>query len=106
MQKDRNAQFMVAEVEEIMLPYAGKPPEEASQIEEGKFLEEKEEKVESQVKVNTRIYTIKKGDTLWKIAEKELGSGHRWRYLFELNKDKIKNPSKLEVGKKIIIPVE
>lgn len=107
MQKDRNAQFMIAEVEEIMLPYTGKPQEiEAKPIEEGKFLVEEKEEVESEVKVSTREYTIKKGDTLSKIAKEQLGAAHRWKYLYELNKEIIKNPNKLQVGKKIIIPVE
>ncbi len=106
MQKDRNAQFMIAEVEEVMIPYEGKPPEEAKPIEEGKFIEEKKENIESEVKVSTKEYTIQKNDSLWKIAEKELGSGHRWKYLYELNKDKIKNPNKLKTGQKIIIPIE
>ena len=106
MAKDRNAQFMVAEVEEINIPYAGKMPENAKPAEEGKYVEEKEEKSESQVKVSTKEYTIKKDDSLWKIAEKEMGSGHRWKYLYELNKDRIKNPKKLKAGTVIIIPVE
>lgn len=107
MQKDRNAQFMIAEVEEIMIPYNGESvPADAVQLEEGKFIEEREEPVESEIKVSTREYTIKKGDTLWKIAERELGKGHRWKYIYELNKDIIKNPNKLKAGKKILIPVE
>ncbi len=115
MQKDRNAQFMIAEVEEIMLPTpeGGKAPEVTSaipegakQVEEGKYVEEKQETIESQIKVSTKEYTIQKGDSLWNIAEKELGSGHRWKYLYELNKDKIKNPSRLRAGQKIIIPIE
>jgi len=106
MQKDRNAQFMIAEVEEAMIPYTGKPPEEAKPIEEGKFVEEKEENVESQVKVSTREYVIKPGDSLWRIAESQMGSGHRWKYLYEINKDRIKNPKKLKAGTTIIIPVE
>jgi len=106
MQKDRNAQFMIAEVEEAMIPYEGKPPEGAKLVEEGKFLEEKKENVESEVKVSTKEYMVQKGDSLWKIAEKELGSGHRWKYLYELNKDKIKDTNKLKPGQKIIIPIE
>lgn len=106
MAKDRNAQFMVAEVEEINIPYAGKPPEDAKVTEEGKYVEEKEEKVESPVKVSTREYIIKKDDSLWNIAKSEMGSGHRWKYLYELNKDRIKNPKKLKAGTKIVIPVE
>ena len=107
MAKDRNAQFMVAEVEEVNVPYAGgKEPEGVQKTEDGKYIEEKAEVVESQVKVSTKEYVIQKDDSLWKIAEKELGSGHRWKYLYELNKDRIKNPKKLKAGTVIIIPVE
>lgn len=62
MQKDRNAQFMIAEVEEVMLPYPGEPEGrlEAKPIEEGKFIIEREEKVETEVKVSTREYTVQK----------------------------------------------
>jgi len=108
MQKDRNAQFMIAEVEEVMIPAPEVPQiqQEAKPVEEGKYIIEKEERVESAVKVSQKEYIIKKGDSFWKIAEKELGSGHRWKYLYELNKDRIKNPNKLKTGQKIIIPVE
>ena len=123
MQKDRNAQFMIAEVEEIMIPAPGSAaqgsagesgvvepavviPEGAQKVEEGKYISETQENVESAVKVSTKEYTVKKGDSLWKIAEKELGSGHRWQYLYELNKDRIKNSSKLKTGQKLIIPIE
>jgi nucleoid-associated protein YgaU len=107
MQKDRNAHFVIAEVEEAMLPTPeAQKIEEAKPIEEGRYLIEKEEQVASEIKVSQREYVIQKGDSLWKIAEKELGSGHRWKYLYELNKDRIKSPSKLKAGQKIIIPVE
>ena len=107
MQKDRNAQFMIAEVEEVMIPYSGPPQETgAKPLEEGKYIIEKEEKLESSLKVSTREYTIKSGDTLSKIAKEQLGGAHRWRYLYEINKDRIKDPNKLKAGKKIIIPIE
>lgn len=107
MQKDRNAQFMIAEVKEVMLPYQGEPDiPRVKKLEEGKYLVEEEKKVESEIKVTTREYVIQKGDSLWKIAKKELGDGNRWKYLYELNKDKIKNPNKLKAGQKITIPVE
>jgi len=107
MQKDRNAQFMVAEVEEVMMPYTGQAPSpEAKEVEEGKYIEEKKEEVTGEVKVSTKDYVIKKGDSLWKIAEKEMGSGYRWKYLYEMNKDVIKDPKKLKAGTRIVIPVE
>ena len=107
MQKDRNAQFMIAEVEEIMIPAPDKEElSEAKKIEEGKYIIEKEEQIESKPKVSQEEYVVQKGDTLSKIALKKLGKAHRWKYLYEINKDRIKNPNKLKVGKKIIIPLE
>jgi len=66
----------------------------------------KKENAMSETKVLTKEYTIQIGDTFWKIAEKELGSGLRWQSIFELNKDKMKGPNKLKAGQKIIIPVK
>lgn len=107
MQKDRNAQFMIAEVEEVMIPYGGKPEvSEAKQIGEGKYLVEEEKRVEGAIKASTKEYTVKKGDSLAKIARKELGNPDRWKYLYELNKRRIKDPNKLKEGQKIIIPIE
>ena len=108
MQKDRNAQFMIAEVREVMMPYKGETqvPQTAQPVEEGKYSIEEEEVVESEIQVSTKEYVTKKGDTLWKIAQRELGSGHRWKNIYNLNKDKIKNPDRVKPGTKILIPVE
>ncbi len=108
MQKDRNAQFMIAEVEEVMIPYSGETPPEpgAVEVEKGKYVVEKDEPVESEVEVSTMEYTVKKNDSLSKIAQRFLGGGHRWKYLWELNKERIPNPDKLKAGTVIIIPIE
>lgn len=107
MQKDRNAQFVVAEVEEVMLPYQG-PPQgvDSVQIQDNVYLTQEQKSIESAVKVSTREYVVKEGDSLAKIAQRELGSQHRWQYLYNFNKDRIKNPDKLRPGQKILIPVE
>jgi hypothetical protein len=34
-------------------------------------------------------YTVKKGDTLWAIAERELGDGNRWREIYDANENLI-----------------
>lgn len=106
MQKDRNAQFMLAEVQEVMLPSNQMPKKRIQRLEKGKFLIEEQERVESPVRVSTREYVVQDGDTLSKIAHEQLGSGHRWMYLYEINKDRIKNPDKLIPGVRITIPVE
>lgn len=115
MQKDRNAQFMIAEVEEVMIPYQGEEvapesaqaiPPDARQIGEGKYVVEEEEVVESDVKVSTKEYITKEGDSLWKIAKNQYGDGNKWKNIYELNKEKIKNPNKLKANLKLTIPVE
>ncbi|MFH1593236.1 MAG: LysM peptidoglycan-binding domain-containing protein [Candidatus Omnitrophota bacterium] len=109
MQKDRNAQFMVAEVEEIMIPYKGEGKAgelDATPIGENRYATEENIVVESQVKVSTKEYVVQKGDTLKKIAEEQLGGIHRWKYLYEFNKAQIKDPAALQPGTVIIIPIE
>jgi nucleoid-associated protein YgaU len=99
MQKDRNAQFMIAEVEEIMIPA------DKAQYFQDKVVEEKQE-VESSVKVDTKEYVIQAGDTLWGIAKREYGDGNQWKRIYEFNKDAISNPNKPKKGQKIQIPIE
>lgn len=108
MQKDRNAQFMVAEVDEVNIPADQVPAQGANlQIQDdGKYVVEEKETIESGMKASTKEYTIMPNDSLWKIAQKEMGNGNRWQYLYELNKDRIKNPNKLKKGTVIIIPIE
>lgn len=51
-----------------------------------------------------RSYTVKSGDTLNRIAKRELGSYNRWHEIYQANKDKIKNPDELQVGMVLTIP--
>ena len=108
MQKDRNAQFMVAEVEEVMIPYPDVIKESGAKptSQEGTYVIEKEEEVESAIQVSTKEYIVQKGDTLWKIADKYYGDGKKWKNIYRFNQDKIKDPNKLKAGTKLTIPIE
>ena len=108
MQKDRNAQFMIAEVEEVMIPYPdiAESYDKVKRVGDDEFLIQEEKKIESALKVSVKEYTVKEGESLSKIAKEQLGAAHRWQYLYEVNKDRIKDPNKLKKGQKIIIPVE
>lgn len=50
-------------------------------------------------------YTVKSGDSLWKIAQQKLGDGTRWREIYELNKDTIgSNPNLIYPGQVYNMP--
>lgn len=52
------------------------------------------------------FYEVKKGDTLWKIAEEVYGKGHgdKNNIIFEANKPMLKSPDKIFPGQKLRIP--
>ncbi|WP_349946558.1 bifunctional UDP-sugar hydrolase/5'-nucleotidase [Lacrimispora sp. BS-2] len=52
----------------------------------------------------TSAYTVKNGDSLSRIAKRELGSYNRWNEIYEANRDKIKDPNVLAVGIQLVIP--
>jgi nucleoid-associated protein YgaU len=50
-----------------------------------------------------RNYVVKEGDSLWSIAEKELGSGKYANKLIDANRGRI-DPNNLKVGQVLVIP--
>jgi nucleoid-associated protein YgaU len=52
----------------------------------------------------TRPYTIKKGDSLAVIAQRELGTTKRAKDILELNRKIIKNPDSVPLGATILLP--
>lgn len=53
----------------------------------------------------TKLYTIQNGDSLWSIAQKQLGNGSRFKEILKLN-PKISAKSNLVVGSKLNIPAK
>ena len=51
-------------------------------------------------------YTVKKGDSLWKIAGKVYRNPLKWPRIYRANKDQIKNPHKIYPGQVLTIPWE
>lgn len=50
------------------------------------------------------FHTVKKGDTLWAIAEKTLGNGSRYTAIFEANRPMLSHPDKIYPGQTLRIP--
>lgn len=51
-------------------------------------------------------YTVKAGDTLWKIAKHFYNDGSKWTVIQEANKDKISDTSKIKEGTVLVIPAQ
>lgn len=52
----------------------------------------------------TRIYTVVSGDSLSKIAKREYGDMHKWKQIYEANRDIIKDPNLIYPGQKLKLP--
>lgn len=51
-----------------------------------------------------RVYVVKSGDSLSKIAKEVYGEAKRWPEIFEANKDQIKDPNLIHPGQELKIP--
>jgi nucleoid-associated protein YgaU len=52
----------------------------------------------------SRMYTVKPGDTLSKIAKQELGDASKYPQIFEANKPMLKDPDKIYPGQVLRVP--
>jgi nucleoid-associated protein YgaU len=51
-----------------------------------------------------RTYTVQPGDTLSKISKQFYGDANKYMQIFEANRDKLKDPDKIQVGQELVIP--
>jgi nucleoid-associated protein YgaU len=52
----------------------------------------------------SRLHTVAKGDTLWKIAEEMYGNGAKYQTIFEANRPMLKHPDKIYPGQVLRVP--
>ena len=51
-----------------------------------------------------RKYTVKSGDSLWKIAKQFYGDGAEYKKIWDANSDVLYNPDHIRIGQVLIIP--
>ena len=62
--------------------------------------------VEAETEDEPTFHEVKKGDTLWAIAEKTLGNGSKYNAIFEANRPILSHPDKIYPGQVLRIPTE
>lgn len=55
--------------------------------------------------VPKRVYTVKPGDSLSKIAKNFYGNANDYLRIFEANKDTLNDPNEIQAGQELVIPV-
>ena len=53
-----------------------------------------------------QTYTVKAGDTLSKISKQHYGDSNEYMRIFYANRDKLKDPDKIQVGQELNIPAD
>jgi nucleoid-associated protein YgaU len=51
-----------------------------------------------------KTVTVKEGDSLSKIAKRELGDANKWPAIYDANRDKIKDPDMIHPGQVLALP--
>jgi|SRR5262245_10723807 len=51
-----------------------------------------------------KTYTVKAGDTLSKIAKEALGNANAYMKIFDINKDQLTDPNKIQPGQVLRLP--
>lgn len=60
--------------------------------------------IQAQQKDVFGVYTVKSGDTLSKIAKTYLGDANKYMAIFEVNRDQLSDPNKIQVGQALKLP--
>ena len=82
---------------------AGTPAEPVEEPDEPAVDPEPSEPAEP---AESTTYVVVAGDSLWKIAQKHLGSGARWGEIYAANRDIVSDPSLIYIGQVLDIPAQ
>lgn len=53
-----------------------------------------------------KVYRVGEGDTLMKIATRHLGRAERWKQIYNMNRDQLKDQKVLPIGQELVLPAD
>lgn len=54
--------------------------------------------------IETDEYKVARGDNLWRISLRKYGDGFAWVKVWQANRGALRDPNKLEIGMKLVLP--
>jgi nucleoid-associated protein YgaU len=102
-----NGELQIAkmEIETLKTPAPAEAPAEQTSVAAVTTENTAAAPADNSITENTKLYTIKSGDSLWSIAQKQLGNGSRFKEILKLN-PKISAKGNLVVGSKLKMPAK
>jgi LysM repeat protein len=91
--KPEEAKALMAEIEELL-----KKNKEAIAAAKAEEIKQAMLKAEAEKAKEAEMYTVSKGDSLWKISDKKYMNPFMWPLIYWANKDKIKDPDLIFPG--------
>lgn len=91
----------------VFKPVAAPPlsPQDQSIVNAQTSTETKPEAAHKPARQRHATFRVRRGQSLWRIARQQLGSGDKWRQLYEANKDRIgDDPDYIRPGTRLILP--
>ncbi len=54
--------------------------------------------------LQAETHTVEYGESLWRIAKKHYGDGEKWRWIWAVNRARVRNPNHIRPGMRLTIP--
>lgn len=83
-----------------------KPKADFSNVQSGSSTQPEAARPAAGDQPTANTYTVKSGDTLSAIAQREYGDASQWRRIFEANRDQIDNPDLIHPGQELKLPAD
>ena len=79
-------------------------PVDAPEQAEPESAEARGESADDRSEGGAKTYTVKQGDNLYRIAQKTLGDGERFKVIYQANKQQLSSPNAIRPGMKLTLP--
>ncbi|PKD45215.1 HU family DNA-binding protein [Rhodohalobacter barkolensis] len=96
---------LASQPEQITAPVTPEQDQSVEESEPPPVETESESESEPDPTTETELYSVDQGESLWSIAEGELGNPYLWPMIYGLNLEEIENPNIIPASAELTVPV-